>query len=232
MAEPKNLIANISEYVEDYMSHYDGSHDFCHIKRVLGLAHQIYDELTSPSSTPSSSDSSASGQTLDALVITLSALLHDVGDKKYLRDGEDHKTLAHNVLIKYGASAALAQKVQVICLGVSYSSEIQDLQYVQSLIAQHPELAVVQDADRLDALGAIGVGRVFTFGGAKAERNMDESMAMLEKKLLRLQGMMKTGPGKRMAMEKTEKLKMFRAWWDEERRAEQLGAFVLDAAAD
>ena len=61
-----------------------------------------------------------------------------VGDKKYLREGEDHKTLAHNVLTKYGASAALAQKVQVICLGVSYSSEIQDLQYVQDLIAQHP----------------------------------------------------------------------------------------------
>jgi len=44
--------------------------------------------------------------------------------------------------------------------------------------------------------------------------------------------MMKTGPGKRMAMEKTEKLKMFRAWWDEECRAEQFGASVLDAATD
>ena len=79
MAEPKNLVANISAFVEEFMSHYDGSHDFCHIKRVLGLAHQISAELASPSSTPSSSDSeaSASGQTLDPLVITLSALLHE-----------------------------------------------------------------------------------------------------------------------------------------------------------
>jgi len=61
---------------------------------------------------------------------------------------------------------------------------------------------------------------------------MDESMAMVEKKLLRLEGMMKTGPGKRLAMEKTEKLKMFRAWWDEECLAEQSGASVLDAAMD
>jgi uncharacterized protein len=64
-----------------------------------------------------------------------------VGDKKYLRDDEDHETLAHNVLMKCGASPALAQKVQVICLGVSYSSEIKDIQYVQSLIARFPELA-------------------------------------------------------------------------------------------
>lgn len=59
---------------------------------------------------------------------------------------------------------------------------------------------------------------------------MDESMSMSEKKLFKLQGMMKTAPGKRMAIEKTERLKMFQAWWDEECRAEQLGGSVLDAA--
>jgi uncharacterized protein len=59
MAEPKNLIAKVSKYVEEYMSH------------------QIYDELTSPSNKPSSSDSSASAQPLDPLIITLSALLHE-----------------------------------------------------------------------------------------------------------------------------------------------------------
>jgi uncharacterized protein len=79
MAEPENLVSKVSEYVQEYMSHYDGSHDFCHIKRVLGLSHQIYAELTSRSDSPSSasSDSSVSAQPLDPLVITLSALLHE-----------------------------------------------------------------------------------------------------------------------------------------------------------
>jgi len=228
MAEPENLISKVREYVEEFMSHYDGSHDFCHVKRVLGLSHQIYDELSSDFSNASST----SAQPLDPLVITLAALLHDVGDKKYLREGEDHRTLAHTLLVSLGASPALAQKVQVICLGVSYSSEIQDLNYVKNLIVQHPELSVVQDADRLDALGAVGVGRVFTFGGAKVERSMDESMQIMEKKLFKLEGMMKTGPGKRMAREKTERLRMFRQWWDEECRVEQSGSSVLSAATD
>jgi uncharacterized protein len=91
---------------------------------------------------------------------------------------------------------------------------------------------VVQDADRLDALGAVGVGRVFTFGGAKVERSMNESIGIMEKKLFKLEAMMKTGPGKRMAREKTERLKMFRQWWDEECRVEQSGASVLDAATN
>lgn len=78
MAEPQNLITKVSKYVEEYMSHYDGSHDFQHVKRVLGLAHLIYEELPSPSDTPSSSSDSLGGaQLLDPMVITLSALLHE-----------------------------------------------------------------------------------------------------------------------------------------------------------
>jgi uncharacterized protein len=203
------LIPKVTAFVEKYMSRYDGSHDFDHIKRVVGLAHLIYRECK---------EDEEGREELDLHVITLAALLHDVGDKKYLEEGQDANTLVLATLLGFGAPEDLAIKVQRIVLGVSYSSEIKDLAQVRSLISKYPELAVVQDADRLDAIGAVGIGRTFTFGGAKGGRHMRETVQHFGDKLEKLEGMMKTSPGKRLAKERTERLKMFRGWWEEEQK--------------
>ena len=195
------LIGSVTGFVQSYMANYDGSHDFNHIQRVLGLAKYIHSQAP---------------QGLDLQVVILSALLHDVGDKKYLKPGEDVSTLVHDYLVSLGAAKSLAQSVQTICLGVSYSSEIKDPARVQELIKVHPELAVVQDADRLDAIGAVGIGRVFTFGGAKGSRSMGDSVQHFHDKLLKLQGMMKTDTGRRLAEERTERMKILLGWWDQE----------------
>ncbi|KAI1850663.1 hypothetical protein JX265_004374 [Neoarthrinium moseri] len=197
------LVSAVTEYVKQYMALYDGSHDFNHIQRVLGLAKHIYAQ------SPASSG-------LDLQTVILSALLHDVGDKKYLKPDEDASTLVYKLLLSYGADEQLAQKVQTICLGVSYSSEIKDPARVQNLIKEHPELAIVQDADRLDAIGGVGIGRCFTFGGARTERSMDETVKHFDDKLVRLVGMMKTEVGRQLAQERTERLLLFQKWWDEE----------------
>ncbi|KAL4725352.1 hypothetical protein ACLX1H_007499 [Fusarium chlamydosporum] len=132
------LIGKVTAYVEQYMSNYDASHDFNHIKRVLRLSHHIQ------SHTPSTSRS----------LVTLAALLHDVGDKKYLRPGEDPSRMVASLLVSFGAPQDLSDTVQAICLGVSYSSEVKDPAHTRALVEKYPELAVVQDADRLDAIGA------------------------------------------------------------------------------
>ncbi|TDZ49516.1 Uncharacterized protein CTRI78_v008119 [Colletotrichum trifolii] len=202
-ANQDELVAKVTAYVQDYMAKYDASHDFNHIKRVVSLAHRIHDQHPSTSN-------------LDKHTITLSALLHDVGDRKYLQPGEDASTLVSTVLLSLGADAALASRVQTICLGVSYSSEVKNPGRVRELIAEHPELAVVQDADRLDAIGAVGVGRCFTFTGAKNARSMDDSILHFREKLVKLEGMMKTDAGREMARERTQRILTFMGWWEDE----------------
>ena len=197
----EGLLSKVTEYVKEYMSHYDGSHDFNHIRRVVRLAHTIY--------------ASESELAVSKDVVTLSALLHDVGDKKYLKPGEDPSRLVHSVLSSLGAPDALAEKVQAICLGVSYSGEARDPSRVAALVAEHPELAVVQDADRLDALGAVGIARCFAFGGAR-NRRLEDSVEHFGDKLVRLEGLMKTGTGRRLARERTERVRLMQEWWRQE----------------
>jgi uncharacterized protein len=227
MALQRDLINKVSKYVEKYMNQFDGSHDFSHIRRVIGTSHQIYSQITKTSVENSLNNTK---QPLELEVITLCALLHDVGDRKYLKEGENQKTLVQDLLLSFGANIGLAMKVQTICLAVSYSEEKKDPAYVQDLIAKYPELAVVQDADRLDAIGAVGIGRVFTYGGAKTTRGMEGSIEMTETKLFELERIMKTAPGRDIARERTERLRIFRGWWDEEVENGSLGSKVLASA--
>lgn len=205
----EQLIQSVSSYVEEYMAQYDPSHDYNHIKRVHQLALLILDK-------ESQSEGAAKPQ-FDKTLLTLGALLHDVGDRKYLLPGQDSTTLVRDVLHERGCPADLADKVQDLVLHVSFSSEKKDPQKVLNKIASIPELAIVQDADRLDAIGAVGIARCFTFGGAKmSARGLSGCVDHFEEKLELLEGMMKTGTGRQLARERTERLKVFRGWWDSE----------------
>lgn len=220
-ATDQELVASVREYVREYMSQYDASHDFKHIERVLGLALQI---LQQERARAAGTGSQVEGQQpappplpYDETLVTLGALLHDVGDKKYLQPGQDATTLVRDVLLERGAPAALAARVQDLALHVSFSTEKKDPRRTRDKIAALSELAIVQDADRLDAIGAVGIARCFTFGGAKGRGNgLNESVEHFVEKLELLEGMMKTETGRMLARERTERLKIFRGWWESE----------------
>jgi uncharacterized protein len=205
--ESTELFATVHDYVRDYMSRYDASHDFNHILRVLALAKHIRaQEIRANPSKPLSYE-----------IVVLAALLHDVGDKKYAKEGENAGNLIWNILSKSGYPTKLVAKVALIAENVSYSNEVKRPQLIQAMIGAHPELAVVQDADRLDAIGAVGIGRVFAFGAVKApDRGLQGCIDHFDDKLLKIESMMKTATGKRMARERTERLRQFREWWVEE----------------
>ena len=200
------LISKVQSCVHNYMSRFDASHDYPHIIRVYNLACTI---------------SAREACLLPPVhykpnIIALASLLHEVGDKKYLVPGEDGTTMVENMLLGCDAPASLAKEVQEVVSHVSYSTEIQDPSKIQKFITEHPELAVVQDADRLDAIGAVGIGRCFAYTAARAEGRLEEAIIHFQEKLERLEWMMKTRTGRKMAVERTERLRVFRGWWDEE----------------
>lgn len=86
----------------------------------------------------------------------------------------------------------------------------------------------MQDADRLDALGGIGIGRAFAYGGARG-RGLGETVGHFEEKLVRLEGMMKTGEGRRLARVRGERVRVFRGWVREEMGAAGAGEMGMDA---
>ena len=211
--EPVNgLIRRATLHSEKYMSSskFDSSHDFHHILRVVALALSIFKieqthRLTSNFSA------------LNKEVVILGALLHDIDDRKYSVFNPSLATAmpVYNLLQSWGADETISSCVQMLVDGVSYSSEVRDHAKVQDLIAKVPELALVQDADRLDALGAIGIGRCFTFGGARG-RSMEDSIRHFDEKLVKLEAMMKTETGRLMASVRTKKINDFKLWWNQE----------------
>ncbi|KAK3627439.1 hypothetical protein LTR56_019240 [Elasticomyces elasticus] len=207
--ESSALYTGVYNYVKQYMSRYDCSHDFNHILRVLALAKHILNEeqIANPD------------KKYQRQAIILAALLHDVGDRKYIQPGEHAERLIETVLSDNGCPSKFSAKVALIVEHVSWSSEQKRPQLVKAMVAAHPELGIVQDADRLDSIGAIGVGRVFAFGAVKAaDRGLEGSIEHFVEKLERVETMMKTETGRRMARERTQRLQMFRGWWEEEQR--------------
>jgi uncharacterized protein len=195
-------VRHIYDFVEQFFQNpkFDASHDFRHVRRVTRTAIEIFEaeRTVNPD--------------LDLYTIILGALLHDVEDKKYAQSKDAIKL----ALLEVGMPQAEASRLQRLVEGVSYSSEIKDSEKVRLLIAEIPELAVVQDADRLDAIGAIGIARCFTFGGAKGTKSLEESVEHFHDKLFKLEGMMKTETGKVLAAERTRVLHDFVDCWNRE----------------
>jgi uncharacterized protein len=221
------LIEAMTAYMTECMSNHDPSHNPAHVHRVVALAQQIL----------KSEQALRPELPYDKTVVTLAAILHDIGDRKYLpaavtatigegqRSSFDPKRMVYDVLGSKGADPLLAGRVQTIVSNVSYSNEIKNPAAVRSLISQegYAELAIVQDADRLDALGAVGIARTFTFLGAQGKKmrpgepwEMDQSIEHFGEKLEKLEGMMKTETGRAMARERTRRLIEFRKWWEDE----------------
>lgn len=229
-AQFQRLYNAMSTLVNECMSDHDPSHNPAHVHRVVNLATSIL----------KAEQAQHPNKTYDTATIKLAALLHDIGDSKYLPHitsttandkMPDPSTMVQTALRKHGAPPELAAKVQTVVSHVSYTTECKDPAAIQRLIdGGLPELGIVQDADRLDAIGAIGIGRTFTFLGAQGKKfaredgwEMGNSIQHFEDKLLRIADMMKTQTGRELACERTRRLCVFKKWFEEEMAAASSG---------
>ena len=139
------IIEQTARFVEQSLKDAEAGHDWWHILRVWNNAKLI-------------------GQTgtADMLVVELAALLHDIADSKFHGgDEEIGPATAGNFLKSINAEPATIEHVQQIIRHMSFKASFGEVSF------QSPELQIVQDADRLDAIGAIGIARAFTYGGYK-----------------------------------------------------------------
>lgn len=246
-ADMQSLFTTMAAFVTSCMSSHDPSHNPAHVYRVVTLARKILASEQRSSSAPQYDpyiidlaallhDIGDRKYTTQVAAVT-NTILPGSGlgtptapgtggtSTKAEANNLDPKRMVQFALQSHGADPVLAEKVQTIVSHVSYTVECADSCKVRGLIDDgYSELAVVQDADRLDALGAVGIGRCFTFLGAQGaklvphggEWNMRNAIDHFGDKLERLEGMMKTETGRDMARLRTQRLREFRDWWDEE----------------
>ncbi|WP_452602813.1 HD domain-containing protein [Pontimicrobium sp. MEBiC06410] len=208
-------ISKTITFVKEQLKGAEGGHDWFHIERVYNNAMLI-----------------AKNENVDVLVVALGALLHDIADSKF-HDGDETvgSKVAREFLFSINADSTVIEHVIQIIENISFKGG-NVAQKFKSL-----ELDVVQDADRLDAIGAIGIARAFNYGGFKNRTIYDPeikpnlTMTKAEykastaptinhfyEKLLLLKDRMNTKSGKKIALERHQYmlgfLEQFYAEWN------------------
>lgn len=200
------LVDNTILFVKQKLENAEAGHDWFHIERVYKNALLI-----------------AEGEDCDLMVVKLGALLHDIADSKF-NDGDETigpKT-AREFLQSQNASEEVITKVINIIEHISFKGGNFEKLFTSK------ELEIVQDADRLDAIGAIGIARTFNYGGFKNRPlynpNITPKLNMTQEeykkseaptinhfyeKLLLLKDKMNTETGKRIAQERHHFMELF-----------------------
>lgn len=144
--DKKKVIQNTIRFVKKTLEGSEGGHDWFHINRVYKNALLI-----------------AKDENVDLFVVQLGTLLHDIADSKFY-DGDESigPQKAREFLKSQLVEEEIIAHVENIILFISYKSSLNSGKHFSS-----PELSVIQDADRLDAIGAIGIARCFNYGGFK-----------------------------------------------------------------
>ena len=143
--EKDKIVESTIEFVKNKLKNAEGGHDWWHIYRVWNSAKLI-----------------AKTEHVNPLIVELGALLHDIADSKF-NDGDE--TIGPKIARKFLQSENLDEKTILHVIDIIENISFKGGKEIQKF--KSLELDVIQDADRLDALGAIGIARTFNYGGFK-----------------------------------------------------------------
>jgi uncharacterized protein len=204
--EPEtHLIDTTINFVKTQLANAEGGHDWYHIERVWNVAKTI-----------------ASKYECNKLVVELGALLHDIADSKFYNGDETvGPKISRKFLMEQRVDESIISQIDYIIRNVSFKNR-------GDVVEMPIELQIIQDADRIDALGAIGIARCFNFGGFKGnpmhipgvEPNMNQTKQEYKKsngtsinhfyeKLFLLKDMMNTKEGRLLAVARHEYMEGF-----------------------
>ena len=185
------MIRKAMEYARQIFAGDGSGHDFDHTLRVYHMAVRIAGE-----------------EGADVETVALAALLHDVDDHKLSPETCEHKDRAVAFLRENGVAEEQIRRIVEIISQISFSAGNGRPSTLEGMC--------VQDADRLDAIGAIGIGRAFAFGGSRGRRMHDpegaDKTATVEHfydKLFKLKDLMNTRTGMDLAKQRDEFMHSF-----------------------
>lgn len=181
--DEKKIIESAKLFIDSLFAGDYSGHDAEHTLRVYNNALQIAE--TEPY--------------CDRLIVALAALLHDVDDAKLFCTNNNEN--ARSFLNEHHMDNESVEQICEIINGVSFSKN-------RGISPKTIEGKIVQDADRLDAIGAIGIARTFAYGGAHG-RSITDSIKHFDDKLLLLKNEMNTEEGKRIARVRHDYIKEF-----------------------
>ena len=177
-------------YIRDLFAENADGHGFDHSMRVYRNALRIME--TEPAA--------------DRLVVSLGALLHDADDHKLFHTENNGNT--RRFLREHGIRPDIEERICEAVNAVSFSRN-------RGRIPETIEGRIIQDADRLDAVGAIGIARTFAYGG-KHGRTPEASIAHFHEKLLLLKDLMNTEKAREMAESRHTFMEQFLREWERE----------------
>lgn len=200
----KTVISDALEFVRNIFSDDYSGHDYFHTLRVYKMAARI-----------------AKQEKANLMIVQLAALLHDVDDIKLSPETYASKDRAVDFLRKHDVSEAMIQSICDIIGEVSFNG-------TDSVTPKTIEGRCVQDADRLDAMGAIGIARAFAYGGShdriiydpeieptvnmngeKYQSHISTSINHFYEKLFRLKGLMNTDTAKKISEQRDDYMKAY-----------------------